>query len=197
MEDAAAFGFDGDPAGYAPGANGYPFDSPENNLGGFGPSVQSPSRSAFDDLQTPLSGVDRELFETLLVSPELAAMAVESIDPDWLQSTTAKMLFSAYQELDLQQRELDAESLLTLIENEYLKNQIITLLERIESRGDRLVDQPHDRYTAILTRFREREFEIEKTRQIEKLASASLPEDEELAMLEQLFAAERLRHSPR
>nr|WP_261344781.1 DNA primase [Neorhodopirellula pilleata] len=199
MEDAAAFGLDFDPSNYAD-PSGYvsgQYDSSDNDPGAFGPSVQSPSRSSVNEFQAPLSGVDRELFETLLVSPELAAMAVESIDPNWLQSTTAKMLLSAYQELDLQQRELNAESLLTLIENEYLKNQIITLLERIETRGDRLADQPHDRYTAILTRFREREFEIEKTRQIEKLASASLPEDEELAMLEQLFAAERLRHSPR
>lgn len=193
MEDAAAFGLDYDPSSYASSHSDQAGDDP----GAFGPSVQSASRSTSHDLQTPLSGVDRELFETLLGSPELAAMAVESIDPTWLQSTTAKMLLSAYQELDLQQRELDADSLLTLIENEYLKNQIITLLERIETRGDRLIDQPYDRYTAILTRFREREFEIEKTRQIEKLASASLPEDEELAMLEQLFAAERLRHSPR
>jgi DNA primase len=107
------------------------------------------------------------------------------------------MILSAYQELDLQGHELDANSLLTLIENDFLKNQIVNLQERIESRGDRMVDEPHERYMAILTRFREREFELEKSRQIEKLASASLPEDEELAMLEQLFAAERLRHNPR
>lgn len=182
MEDAAAFGID-EPTSY--------------DARSFAPSVQSSRSADSNDLQTPLSGIDRELFETLICSPEVAAMAVEGIDPDWLQSTTAKMLLSAYQDLDLQQRELDVESLLTLIENDFLKNQIINLQSRVDSRGDHMVNEPHERYTSILTCFHEREFELEKTRQIEKLASASLPEDEELAMLEQLFAAERLRHSPR
>lgn len=183
MEDAAAFGVD-DSAFY----------EPSNHHGA--PSVQA-RRSPSNDLPTPLTGIDRELFETLLCSPEVAAMAVEAIDPQWLESLTAKMLLSAFQELDLQGRELDSDSLLTLMENEFLKNQVVTLQERIAQRGDRMVDEPHERYTAILTRFREREFEQEKSRQIEKLASASLPEDEEIAMLEQLFAAERLRHNPR
>lgn len=184
MEDAAAFGID-DSAFY------------ESSNSHGAPSVQASRGSSSNDLSAPLTGVDRELFETLLGSPEVAAMAVEAIDPEWLESLTAKMLLSAFQELDLQGRELDSVSLLTLIENDFLKNQIVTLQERIAQRGDRMVDEPHERYTAILTRFREREFDREKSRQIEKLASASLPEDEEIAMLEQLFAAERLRHNPR
>jgi len=150
---------------------------------------------------TPLTGIDRELFETLLESPDVAAMAIEAIDPQWLTSTTAKMLLSAYQDLDLQARELDADSLITLIENDYLKNQIVGLLERIEQRRDQQADHPvtppEVRYTSILVRYREREFDAEKHRQIERLRSAVLAEDEEMALLEELFAAERIRHTPR
>ncbi|MEM9589413.1 MAG: DNA primase, partial [Planctomycetota bacterium] len=67
------------------------------------------------DIQPKLAsvmGIDRELFETLIENPELAAMAVEAIDPDWLETTTAKMLLSVYQDLELNGRELDWASVL-------------------------------------------------------------------------------------
>jgi DNA primase len=163
-----------------------------------GRSMTSDRRPAVDHGQTAsLSGVDRELFETLLESPEVAAMAIEAVDPEWLQSTTAKMLLSAYQELDLNGRELTAESLLTLLENDFLKNQIITLQQRVDTRGDRFAEGPAERYAAILTRFHEREFAAEKSRRIVQLESATLPADEELAMLQAIIAAERIRHNPR
>ncbi|WP_404309791.1 DNA primase [Neorhodopirellula lusitana] len=191
MEDAGMGGMD-DPMMMDSFSGGY-----DTRSSGFQPSVQSRSQFDSHSSNVPLTGVDRELFETLIASPEVAAMAVEAIDPDWLVSVTAKMLLSAYQELDLAGSDLDAASLLTLIDNEFLKDQVTTLQKRVEALGDRMIDEPEDRYKSILTRFREREFELEKSRQIKKLESASLPEDEELAMLQQLIAAERLRHSPR
>ena len=193
MEDAAAFGIDEGFDDYAPST---PSDFGASNHPGRN-SASGPPRRQPPEQGTAITGVDRELFEILIESPEVAAMAVEAIDPSWLHSNTAKMLLSAYQDLDLQGRDLDVDSVLVLLENDFLKNQIITLQERIEQRAGHVLDEPHLRYTAILTRFREREFDAEKTRQIEKLQSASLPEDEELAMLEQLFAAERIRQTPR
>jgi DNA primase len=193
MEDAAAFGIDEGFDDYAPST---PSDfgatnPPRRNSPSESPRPQPPEQG------NAITGIDRELFEILIESPEVAAMAVEAIDPSWLHSNTAKMLLSAYQDLDLQGRDLDVDSVLVLLENDFLKNQIITLQERIEQRAGHVLDEPHLRYTAILTRFREREFDAEKSRQIEKLQSASLPEEEELAMLEQLFAAERIRQTPR
>ncbi len=41
----------------------------------------------------PLTGIDRDLFETLIESPELAGMAVEAIDPDWFDSTPARCCY--------------------------------------------------------------------------------------------------------
>ncbi|WP_044302563.1 DNA primase [Rhodopirellula sallentina] len=187
MEDAAMFGMDDSmPPMSAPSSMSAP--SP----------MSVPSNRRINDFDSqPLTGVDRELFETLLESPEVAAMAIEAIDPDWLQSITAKMLLSAYQELDLQGHELDSDALLTLLENEFLKSQIISLQQRVDNRADRIAETPHERYAAILTRFHEREFEAEKSRQINQLESATLPEDEELAVLQAIIDAERIRHNPR
>jgi DNA primase len=142
----------------------------------------------------PLSGIDRDLFETLIENPELAAMAVETIDPDWLETTAAKMLLSAYQDLDLAGHSLDVDSVLLLVENELLKNHIVTLQERVRQRAGKLPQSSEDRYAAIMLRYRERAFSVEKTRQIEQLASAALAEDEEVALLKAMIDQERTRH---
>jgi DNA primase len=142
----------------------------------------------------PLAGVDRDLFETLIENPELAATAVEAIDPNWFESTTAKMLLSAYQDLDFAGHSLDIDSVLLVVENELLKNQIVTLQERVRGREGKLPASPEDRYAAIMTRYRERAFSAEQTKQIEKLASAELAEDEEVALLKALIEQERTRH---
>ncbi|WP_231742287.1 DNA primase [Stieleria varia] len=162
----------------------------------------APSGFAYDDeptshvaevLQQSLSGIDRELFETLIESPDLAAIAVEAIDPDWLSSNTAKMLLSAYQDLDLQGRDLTSQSLLLLLENEFLKNEVTTLLFRIEQRGDKISLTAEERYLAVVARYRLRESEAETSRQIAKLATTVMDEDEELALLKQLFDSEKAR----
>lgn len=148
------------------------------------------------DLQ-PITGIDRELFETLIECPELAGMAVEAIDADWLQTNSAKMLLSAYQDLDLAGHELTTESLLLMIENEPLKNQVVTLQERVSRRAGQLAVTAEQRYHAIVIRYREQEQNAEKTRQIAQLEARSLPEDEEMALLKELFDAERTRHTIR
>jgi DNA primase len=142
----------------------------------------------------PLAELERKLFEALIENPELAATAIEAIDPDWFQTSTAKMLLSAYQDLELGAHQLDADSLLLLVENQQLKNQIVTLQERINRRTTPLPQGPDERYAAIMSRYRELAFSVEKSRKIEQLASAELGEDEEMAMLRTLIEEERSRH---
>jgi DNA primase len=141
----------------------------------------------------PITGMDRQLFEVLIESPELAAMAVEAIDPEWLDSITAKMLLSVYQDLDLAGRELRIDSLLLAIENESLKNVVVTLQERIAERDGKMMIESSQQYAALLTRYREREWSVEQTRQIAKLQSSTMAEDEELALLQEILEAERTR----
>jgi DNA primase len=144
-------------------------------------------------LQAP-SGIDRELFETLIENPDLAAMAVETIDPDWFESITSKMLLSAYQDLDLAGHSLDADSLMLMIENEGLKNIVVTLQQRVLDRDEGFTLTADERFSAIMTRYREREFAAEKNRQIQRLQSAALPEEEEDALLKAMFDQEKARH---
>lgn len=140
-----------------------------------------------------LTGIDRDLFETLIECPDLAANAVEAIDPDWFDSTTATMLLSAYQDLELAGKSLDVDNLLLLVENELLKSQIVKLQERVLDRAGKLPESPEDRYAAIMVRYRERAFEIENTKQIEQLSSAALAEKDELALLQAMIDERRTR----
>ncbi len=142
-----------------------------------------------------ISGMDRQLFEVLIESPEIAGMAVEAIDPNWLDTITAKMLLSAYQDLDLAGRELGIDSLLLAIENESLKNVVVTLQERVAERDGKMMESPAQQYAALVTRYREREWVVEKTRQIAMLESSTMAEDEELVLLQAILDAERTRHS--
>ena len=92
----------------------------------------------------PMTGLERDLFESLIENPELAAMAVEAIDIQWLEGMAAKMLLSAYQDLELQGHNLDVDSILLLVENEALKNQIVTLQERVLEKAGKLPESPEE-----------------------------------------------------
>ena len=102
-------------------------------------------------------------------------MAVEAIDVQWLEGMAAKMLLTAYQDLELEGHCLDADSILLLVENDALKNQIVTLQERVAERSGKLPESTEDRYTAIVTRFREREIADEQDPQSPTLRVCSLP----------------------
>lgn len=142
----------------------------------------------------PLASLERDLFEALIENPDLAMTAVEAIDPDWFETNTAKMLLSAYQDLEFDGQQLDIDSVLLLVENEQLKNQLVTLQERISRRTSELPQTAEQRYTAVISRFQELAFSNEQTKKIEQLASELLPEDEEVAILEAMIAEARTKH---
>lgn len=177
-------------------SSGYDEHATDEGRFNHGPAVDPMATPATIKLR-PLARLERDLFETLIEVPELAATAVETIDPDWFETATAKMLLSAYQDLEMAGHTLDIDALLLLVENEQLKNQIVTLLERINSRTTPLPQGPEERYAAIISRYRELAFSVEKSRKIQQLASAELAEDEEMAMLKALIDEERARHGIR
>ncbi|MCA9139512.1 MAG: DNA primase [Planctomycetales bacterium] len=143
--------------------------------------------------EEPLSGFDRELFETMIESPELAGRAVETIDPDWLDTLSAKMILAAYQELDLQGRDLNVETLMALLENDFLKNEVVTMQFRVAQRDGKITQSAEERFQTLLVQFHKRENIAEKQRQIAKLESLALDESEELDLLKQLFDSEKSR----
>ena len=81
----------------------------------------------------------------------VAITAVEAIDPDWFETNTAKCYHSlSGSEFDGHQ--LDIESVLLLVENEQLKNQLVTLQERVHKREGELPQTAEQRYNAVMSR---------------------------------------------
>lgn len=140
-----------------------------------------------------ITGLDLHLFEALFEDQDLAAGAVEAIDPEWLSSTTAKMLLSAYQDLELQGVSLDSATLMSMIESEPLKNAVVTIQERVDRRiilqGDRVTETPAKRYADVLSRLREHD----QNRAIAEVSSSLLAENEEEELLKKLFEEAKLR----
>ena len=143
----------------------------------------------------PITGIDRELFQVLFRSPEMAAAAIETIDPVWLHSAAAKMLLSAYQELDLAGTELTSDQLVAVIQNDSLKDQVQLLLAGSAARGDHNEAADRETYNAILLRYADRNDAIIRDGQIQQLAAAELNEDDELKVLQAMFEQERKRHA--
>jgi DNA primase len=144
-----------------------------------------------------LSMVDLKLFEVLLETPELVSRAIEAIDPQSLETSTAKMLFSAYEDLEHAGHPLDGDTLLLCVENEQLKNQIVSLQERLSRRRDPLPDTPHQRLHALVAYYHNQTSVSESAREIGALESATLDEDEELARLKAIIARHRAAHETR
>lgn len=157
-------------------------------------AAQEPVRVAQVRLD-PITGIDRELFQVLFTSPDIAATAIETIDPMWLHSTSAKMLLSAFQELDFDGKELTVDCLLVVLENDGLKNQVVTMLQLAERRSGKSETDAREVYNAILLRYADRHDSLQRNDQIKQLAAAELDEADEMKMLQAMFEQERKRHA--
>jgi DNA primase len=146
---------------------------------------------AASDLITDL---DRELFETLIEAPHLVGEAVEIIDPRWLSSASARELLRAYQSLELHGLSFEVNDCMLTIENEALKNQLVALDERALAKSASAVQPVQQRFESIVNRYRERPQRIEVEQRLVMMDQGTIPEDEALAMLDELFAAQRLKH---
>ncbi|WP_149499886.1 DNA primase [Roseiconus lacunae] len=207
LNEAAEFDVDAfDPGGFdsAPPIDAYIADAPDTDSyfhgDGYGseddePSFGAPVSHAAEpqgsssprQADVPLSSIDRELFETMIESPDLAGRAVETVDPEWLDTYAAKMLLAAYQELDLEGRDLSVETLLLLLENDFLKNEVVTMQFRLARREGRSTLSPEQRFQSVLKQYHDREEKADKLRKIAQLESSSLDEEQELEVLKQLF----------
>lgn len=139
----------------------------------------------------PLNGMERELFEIMIEQPELAAMALEAIDPAWLQSDTARMLLATYRDLDLEGRDLDFATVLMAMDSEPLKTQLVTLDESIQRRADFVSPAPFERYSSLLKRFQTTQSRIEATRKLAKLENPALDDEEAARILQGIIESQR------
>lgn len=141
----------------------------------------------------PILGLDRELFEALIETPDFVSQAIEAVEESWLKTESARHLMRAYQALELAGMSLDISDLLLAVEDEFLKNQLVILEHRVSLKSESATLPPSQRFVSILQRYRDIQTQMETQQRIAQLDSPQIPDDEQLDMLEELFAAQRLK----
>lgn len=141
----------------------------------------------------PITSIDSKLFEVLIEEPDLVPLAIESVDPSCLGNDTARLLLQVYQELDLQGRPLNIESVLLAIDDERLKNQVVTMDERIQLQQGKVDSSPRERYTSQLEYYHRQDFLAQQRRRLAELEATSGAEDDILELLRQTVEDEKAR----
>lgn len=141
----------------------------------------------------PVTGLDRELFEILIESPDCSSQAIEVIHESWLATHSARMILSVYQALELEGIDLRLENVLLAVENEFLKSQLVSMEDRAIRKGESATLPPFQRFSTILQKYQEMQVQAETQQRLAALDSPHLEEDEQLNLLDELFAAQRMR----
>lgn len=136
----------------------------------------------------PISGADQELFEIMIGYPESVAQAIELIDPQWLTSNTSRMLMRAYQQLELQGRDLDLATLMLAIDDERLKGVLVRLDELSRRRSEHSTQSYHERFRVLIQWYHQQQSSFDSRRQITRLEATG---DETL--LDDIIAAQQLK----
>ena len=143
-----------------------------------------------------LTGGDRELFELLIEAPQFAPQALELIDPEWLDTATARVMLDAFQRLELAGHHLDFATLMLVLDEPHLKATLVEIDQRVRDRAQSSVAlSPVDlRWAMIVNRFQQTDCRHNANRVLAQLESNQLEAQEELEVLQQLIAAQRARH---
>lgn len=139
-------------------------------------------------------GLDRELFETLIEAPDLAAHAVEVVEERWLTSDSARELLRVYQALEIQGLSFDVQDCMLTIENESLKNQLVKLEERARAKSETAVLSAEDRFHSIISRYRETPLRAEVEERLAMVDQGSIAEEDALNLISEMIAAQKLKH---
>ncbi|QDV69759.1 DNA primase [Rosistilla carotiformis] len=141
----------------------------------------------------PITGIDRELFELMIERADLVPQALESVEPRWLATDTARALMTIYEDLELGGHELDVQNVLLAVEDAHLKSVLVNFQQSVDDKAATVNGPPEVRMQAVIDRFRGTELEEQRRRTLRDLESSQLDDDEEMELLKQMFAQERTR----
>lgn len=161
------------------------------------PTVVVPTRN---EPLTPIQGIDRELFEIMIEHPLQAAQVIEQIDPMWLHSSSARSLMQVYQDLELEGRDLDLNSVLMMIEDEDLKGLVVGIDEAMRQRTGLPPQSFQERFQAVLARLHVKQSALSVTHDLNRIEREEQQSDDSDAatrMLGDLINSLRPKHGIR
>lgn len=152
------------------------------------PTVQQPVVFKPSDL----SPFERELLELLIVSPQVAPIALERVHSGWLECDAARAMLDAYHRLDFSGVSLEFDSVLGALEDPSLKSLLVTLHEQAIAKLRLTRDSAEERLRTLTQRIGQRHQEVRQQRMVEKL-QAGVSEREEISILQDVIRQARLR----
>ncbi len=158
------------------------------------PEADTPTQPAKRLLRpSDLSPLERELLELIIVSPMVAPVALERVQPEWLQCDAARQMLDAYQELEFAGQSLDFDSVLIALEDPSLKSLLVTLHEQATAKLSFTRETAESRLRALTFRMGELQDVLRRQRQMVELGSKSKSEEEKLSLLTDVIRQARLR----
>jgi len=139
----------------------------------------------------PMTGVERELLEIMVEQPDIAAIALENVDPSWLASDTSRQLFSIYRNLDINGGDLTFASVLGAIDDERLKNIWVSLDETIGRRANIVSTPMAERYENLLKRFVSTQARFDSRRKLAQLENHEINDDEAARLFNSILESQR------
>ena len=158
------------------------------------PEADAPAQPA-QRLMRPsdMSPLERELLELIIVSPLVAPVALERVQPDWLQCDASRQMFNAYQELEYAGHPLDFDNVLIALEDPSLKSLLVTLYEQATAKLSFTRETAENRLRALTFRMGELQDVQRHQRQVVVLGSSQKSAEEKLSLLTDVLRQARLR----
>ena len=158
------------------------------------PEADTPAQPAKRLLRpSDLSPLERELLELIIVSPMVAPVALERVQPDWLQCDAARQMLDAYQELEFAGQSLEFDHVLIALEDPSLKSLLVTLHEQATAKLSFTRETAESRLRALTYRMGELQDVQRRQRQMFELGSNNKSEEEKLSLLTDVIRQARLR----
>ena len=135
-----------------------------------------------------LEPFEHELFELLLMQPDLTLPAVDALTVDDMETTAAKEIFGMYEQLVRSDVTADLSQLLLSFDDPDMKNVLADCDHLGQSKQDTDVEWNLE---AVIDAIRQRQIRNKLRQDLASLESADLSEDEQVSKLEEFFRAKR------
>ncbi len=139
-----------------------------------------------------LSPYERELIELIIIAPQVAPIALEQVQSEWLECEAARAMLDAYQQLEFSGAPLDFESVLVALEDPSLKSLLVTLHEQAQAKLIHNRQTPEERLRLLTERIGQRQQEADQQRLVAQL-QRGVSEKEEIDILQEAVRQARLR----
>ncbi|MCU0706985.1 MAG: DNA primase [Pirellula sp.] len=141
-----------------------------------------------------LRPIEAELFEIMVLHPDLAPMAIERFPPEHLLSGTAKRVFAMYVELELAGTPLDFQSVLSATMDPQLQSVMVSIEEHASLKAAKSLLSAEERLHTLCERWAVQDDIAYRKSQIRSLEQKTLDAQSEVDLLSSVLNQARIRH---